>query len=324
MGDRVESSAVSHGPGGGCAAGSSPRVTPDELQELLSAFNEVTGKLHASHEALQQRVARLQAELSEANEQLHRSRRLAALGEMAAGIAHEIRNPLASIGLYARMLDEDLEGQEEPQATARKIRASVRGVERIVRDVLAFAREMRLQCEREEVGSLLEEALAGVPIPAGVEVRVEAGLVCDEGAIDCDRTLVVQAVSNLVRNALDAMESCERGGHVLVLSARRERVGGEDRAVLGVSDTGPGIPAEVVDRMFNPFFTTRAAGTGLGLAIVHRIVDAHGGSVRVRNRSEDGEGRRGACVELVLPIRGEEIHSSGVRVVTRAPEEQAA
>lgn len=302
------------------AEAAGPRVTPDELQELLSAFNEVTAKLHASHEALQQRVAKLQAELSEANEQLHRSRRLAALGEMAAGIAHEIRNPLASIGLYARLLDEDLEGQEEPQTTARKIRASVRGVERIVRDVLAFAREMRVQCEREEVGSLLDEALAGVPIPAGVEVRVERG----DDAIDCDRTLVVQAVSNLVRNAIDAMESCERGGHVLLLSARRERVGGEDRAVLGVSDTGPGIPAEVVDRMFNPFFTTRAAGTGLGLAIVHRIVDAHGGSVRVRNRSEDGEGRRGACVELVLPILGEEIHSSGVRVVTRAPKEQAA
>ncbi|MCA9573675.1 MAG: hypothetical protein KC656_37845, partial [Myxococcales bacterium] len=167
----------------------------------------------------------------------------------------------------------------------------------------------------------LDEALGGVPVPSGVAVVVEGG----QGVIECDRTLIVQAVSNLLRNAIDAMESCEPGGraHTLVLGARPERAGGESCVVLSVTDSGPGIPPEVVDRMFNPFFTTRAAGTGLGLAIVHRIVDAHGGSVRVRNLAAEGEGRRGACVELVLPARGEEAMTE-VRVATRAAKEQAA
>src|SRR5687767_8545993 len=95
-------------------------MTPAELAGLMSAFNEVTGRLQQTHETLQREVVRLRGELREANEQLERSRRLAALGEMAAGIAHEVRNPLGSIGLYARMLEQDLSDRPAERATAVK------------------------------------------------------------------------------------------------------------------------------------------------------------------------------------------------------------
>ncbi|MEM7754465.1 MAG: histidine kinase dimerization/phospho-acceptor domain-containing protein, partial [Planctomycetota bacterium] len=116
-------------------------LTPGDLGELMSAFNEVTTKLEASHETLRAEVSRLNGELAEANQRLDRSRRLAELGEMAAGIAHELRNPLASIGLYARMLEEDLPSQTPTGDNAGKIACAVRRMDAIVTDVLAFARE---------------------------------------------------------------------------------------------------------------------------------------------------------------------------------------
>lgn len=274
-------------------------VTPDELAELMGVFNEVTARLERTHVELRGEVARLKGELREANEQLQRSRRLAALGEMAAGIAHEVRNPLGSIQLYASMLREDLADRPEQRGVAEKIGGAVHRLNAVVGDVLAFAREMTPRLGWCEAGALFEGAMEGCAGELASRVRVvRAG----EGvALCCDAVLVVQALTNLVRNALEAMREAGTACPAVTLSAeRRERADEEGAAralvVLAVADTGPGIPPEVVDRMFNPFFTTRHTGTGLGLAIVHRIADAHGGWVEVKG----GEGS-GARVELVLP-----------------------
>lgn len=268
-------------------------MTPADLAELMTVFNEVTGRLQSSHELLNAEVERLRQELGEANDRLQRSRRLAALGEMAAGIAHEVRNPLASISLYARILEDDLSDRPEQREVASKIARAVRGAESIVQDVLSFAREITLRPEPAEASALFSLALesAGIERAQGVLVRRLDLAGCGVELV-CDRALVRQSLVNLIRNAIEAMAETA-GVHELTLDARVE---GRE-AVLIVADTGPGVPEGVVDRMFNPFFTTRASGTGLGLAIVHRIADAHAGAVGVRNR--DGGG---ALLELRLPI----------------------
>ena len=121
--------------------------TPGDLAELMASFTEVTSRLEETHAVLRGEVARLTSELQQANERLRRSERLAELGEMAAGIAHEIRNPLGSISLYSEILEQDLEGDEEGAQTARKIGSSVRRLDAIVRDVLDFARDLRVRPE---------------------------------------------------------------------------------------------------------------------------------------------------------------------------------
>lgn len=274
-------------------------LTPGDLAELLGAFNDVTGRLQGTHERLQREVEALKAELSAANEQLARSRRLAALGEMAAGIAHEVRNPLSSIGLYARLLEQDLADRPQLRATAARIGAAVHGLNAIVGDVLNFARELRVRPRWEAASQLLTQALdacAGDAPPGALVTRADHGRGADAY---CDAALAHTALINVVRNAYQAMAECRGAdGHRLVVDARVGHGAGGD-CVLSVADSGPGVDGDVIDRMFNPFFTTRAAGTGLGLAIVHRIMDAHGGRVSARN----GPGG-GAVFELSFPAPG--------------------
>jgi signal transduction histidine kinase len=190
------------------------------------------------------------------------------------------------------MLTEDLAELPAAHQTAVKIAGGVRRLDEIVTDVLSFARETRLNRERIAAEELLTQASECCGPWGDGAVSIDAGGV----ELFCDAGLLQQALTNLVRNARDAIESAEGGG-VVRLSARRFACDGRAMQSVSVCDDGPGIPAEVIDRMFNPFFTTRAAGTGLGLAIVHRIVDAHGGRVEVSNNAG-----RGATVELRFPV----------------------
>ncbi len=259
--------------------------TSDELLEVMRAYNQVTEQLRRSHDTLTNQVARLQRELASANEALQRSRRLAALGEMAAGIAHEIRNPLASMQLYAGMLIEDLEDRRPQQQISRQIAQAVRGLNAVVSDVLTFSRELRVERRRAPAWDAATRAVAAVrPLieQHGINIVVD----CGDVKLNADAELLHQALVNLCRNAAQAME----GGGTLRITAQAD----DEGVTLTVADTGSGIAAEQIDRIFNPFFTTRHTGTGLGLAIVHRIVDAHGGGIAVHN---DG----GAVFTLTLP-----------------------
>ncbi len=285
-------------------------LSPADLADLLASFNAAAARLQATHETLAAEVARLKGELSEAREQAARSKRLAALGEMAAGISHEVRNPLGSIRLYARMLEQDLADRPEQRRVAEKIALAVAGLDGVVSDVLSFAREVRVRSEAVEAEELLrgacDAARADSPAWRGVEVRISA-----RGQnVNCDAALMQQALVNLIRNGVEAMADSVpdalptgvRRPRVLRLEARATKAadaaGGPARPMhaLVVADTGPGLSAETIERMFNPFFTTRATGTGLGLAIVHRIVDAHGGRVAVSNAPGGG-----AVIEVLLP-----------------------
>jgi signal transduction histidine kinase len=288
----------------------------DDLRDLMHAFNQTTERLEETHTALRQEVARLKGELAEANDQLRRSRSLAALGEMAAGIAHEIRNPLGSIQLYVQMLGEDLADAPDQSRLCEKISRAVTGLDAIVRDVLLFARDMRVRCEQTTAGELIDASLHGAEaLLASAELEVSIDVADNgSGTLHADRGLLTQALGNVMRNAVEAMTEAESSPRRLAISAEKKRIRCPDgrraqRVVIAVEDTGPGIPEEVVQRMFNPFFTTRKTGTGLGLAIVHRIVDAHDGHISVSNVPSGG-----ARVELCLPVRSER--------APRAPTEQ--
>ncbi len=260
----------------------------EDLAEILQAYSSVTERLQRSHDQLGHEVVRLREELASTNTQLQRSKRLAALGEMAAGIAHEVRNPLAAISLYAQMLQEDIPAQTEPWETAGKIESAVRGLEAVVTDVLTFSQELNPVQSHCRVIELFERAI-DLQRPA----ILNASIVVDDQALDpelmieADPELIHRAMTNVIRNAIDAMAP---DGGTLTLGAAVE----SGQIVLTIADTGPGIESSQIDRIFNPFFTTRSTGTGLGLAIVHRIIDVHGGSIAVHNKD-------GAVFVLCLP-----------------------
>ena len=284
---------------------SAMKTNPADFAEFIQSFSEATARLQETHRALQSQVERLQAELAEANERLRRSRSLAALGEMAAGIAHEIRNPLGAISLNAELLKEDVADRPEAASSVDKIRRAAERLDRIVGDVLSFARDTRVQARPTSAREIL--ALALDDCEALLEKEAVTARVDIEGecALAADTALVAQAVSNLVRNAVEAMRGAPE--REIALSAREAKLRTADGSrrgfvVLSVEDTGPGIPAEARERIFNPFFTTREEGTGLGLAIVHRIVDAHGGMTACGESTREVGGRRGARLELSLPL----------------------
>jgi signal transduction histidine kinase len=278
------------------------RLTPADLRELMQSVTDVTQRLQVTHVALHEQVARLQRELADANAALRRSQALAALGEMAAGIAHEVRNPLGSIQLYVRMLIDDLAERPQQVAICHKIENAVVSLDAIVRDVLSFAREARVQPERTTSTRLLARALESCAsmINRGICVMLEQAPAHN---LHADVGLMTQALGNVIRNAIEALLEAGTSSPQLRVWAVRRRMRCPDGhsapgIALCVQDNGPGIPGEVRDRIFNPFFTTRSAGTGLGLAIVHRIVDAHGGHIVINSVQPTG-----TRVELCLPSR---------------------
>jgi len=275
-------------------------LTADDLADLMAGFNEVSARLQATHETLRAEVKRLNLELRDANQELQRSKRLAALGEMAAGISHEVRNPLGSIKLYARMLEQDLAELPEQREIATKIGSAVGRLNEVVGDVLTFSKELRARPQALDAGDVLERAAESCRELLDAEPVYRVGLGVPLAG---DAGLLEQALVNVVRNAAESMLEARDTTRGLELHAesRRDDEEGRTATVLSVRDLGVGVDPAVVERMFNPFFTTRETGTGLGLAIVHRIIDAHRGRVRVRRNSELSPGTPGTTVELWIP-----------------------
>ncbi len=230
-------------------------------------------------------LRRSYAELARTQEELVKRERLAALGELSAVVAHEVRNPLGvifnSLGSLRRILKPsgdaamllDIVGEEADR------------LNRIVGDLLDFARPHEPSLQPEPLGDIVRDvvdAAGSDPAATGVEVRTD---VADElPLVRADARMIRQALLNLVINGLQAMP---KGGS-LELTVKPVRRGNQTMVQLDVSDSGPGIPAEFAERIFQPFFTTKASGTGLGLAVVKRIIDAHRGELSVQNRPGGG------------------------------------
>ena len=257
----------------------------EELGRIILAYSEVTEKLQQSHEQLRKTVESLRQQLSEKNRQLERRNRLAALGEMAAGLAHEIRNPLGGIQLYASMLADDLADREAPLRTVHKISAGVRRLDGLVGQVLQFAREVAANPQPMDLAQIISQAAEYARKTfddRNVDCRIEGPA---SMAVVADPLLMGQVVLNLLLNAAQAIE---RGGTVFVQFGPPPAEEEARQFRLVVRDTGPGIPPGVLERIFNPFFTTKDTGTGLGLSIVHRIIEAHDGAITVSNQEGGG------------------------------------
>jgi signal transduction histidine kinase len=204
---------------------------------------------------------------------------------MAAGMAHEIRNPLGGIQLYASMLTKDLVDCPASLQWAQKISGGVKHLESLVSSVLQFTREIAPHIAPAElsqlVGTTVELAEAQAQA-AGVAVKVDGAAPL---SVRVDGNLLSQALLNLLLNAIQATPS---GGSVSVRFCAAPAAKSRRQFCLAVRDGGPGIDPRILERIFNPFFTTKETGTGLGLSIVHRIVDAHEGTITASNLAGGG------------------------------------
>jgi PAS domain S-box-containing protein len=219
--------------------------------------------------------------------------RLAALGELSAGMAHEIRNPLGGIQLMAGLLKRKLPDRQDLSSLVQDIITEVRVLERIVAEFLDFARPPRIDRKPARITEVAEQALA---LCGRLMEEARANIqrnyrVPDTKSFAFDAEQVKRVMLNLLRNAAQAMEP---GGVLTLTIGEQEYVGAEasdgpgTQLVVEVSNTGSYIPPEHIDKIFNPFFSTKETGTGIGLAIVHKIVENHGGTIGVESNTESG------------------------------------
>lgn len=236
------------------------------------------------------RYRRLAEDLGKAQDQVRRSERLAALGQLSAGLAHELRNPLGVIRASSELLGKHIPADNKVALEmASLIAGEVDRTNALVTRFLEFARPSPLQTSVGDLRAVIERAVEEVRhnLPGGL--RLETDFSADLGRFSFDAPLLERVFVNLLRNGADAMPD---GGTLRVATRRRD-----DRAEVEVTDTGQGIAPEHRESIFNPFFTTKRNGVGLGLAIVSKIVDDHGGRITVE--STPG---RGTSFKVSLPL----------------------
>ena len=265
-----------HGTRGACSTRMTEGTTEagtahlKNFEDLVSKFQITSQSLERSYRGLQSRVRELSAELEVEKEQRIRLERLAAMGEMAMELAHEIRNPLGSIELYASMLDGDY---------ADQIVRGVRLLNHSVTNILQFGQPIYPRVEELSVSELVEGVRSFVA-PLAREKAVHIEVLTESGSTGLgDRELLHRALLNLVLNALREVPT---GGSIQLKGRTEDGV-----ICLVVEDNGPGIPPEVLPGIFDPIHSTARNGSGMGLSIVKRIVESHDGTIRVQS-SEAG------------------------------------
>lgn len=290
----------------------SSAIVSSAVTLLRSRDGEALGVVEAIQELTDLR--RMEAELS-------RLKTLAAMGEMVAGIAHEVRNPLAAIGGFAALLERDLAADEKKRALAGKIMQGVESLNATVTSLLDYTRQIEPQLQRVEIRSFLQQAIDAFLAEEGsadwrIDIRLEP-TECggNEPVSYVDVRLMRQVMINLLRNAVEAMAghgkvvvhyeclsraAASRYSEQVILSAD------ERLLLISVTDTGPGIPAEIRERLFFPLATTKPQGTGLGLAMASKFVQSHGGDICAEANSPSG-----AVFRILLPLRRYSADSAG-------------
>ena len=249
---------------------------------------------------LAERLAETNRRLEQAQAEARRSERLAALGQLSAGLAHEIRNPLGVIKGSAEMLTQKLQASDElARELAGYISTEVKRLSALVTEFLDFARPLHAEPHPANLIALLDRVLQ---IVAGrfpsKPVRVERHYASGLPPVPLDESLCEQAFLNLVQNAYEAMQDKDKDhGGTLRVEVQPTTQNDREGVELRLTDTGPGVPDELREEIFNPFVTTKKTGVGLGLSIVSKIVDGHHGSIHVENAPGSG-----AVFTLFFPL----------------------
>jgi signal transduction histidine kinase len=276
---------------------------------LVNRFVVESRRLTQQYQETAETLAETNRRLEQAQAEARRSERLAALGQLSAGLAHEIRNPLGVIKGSAEMLTQKL-ADSNPLATelAGYISTETNRLSALVTRFLDFARPLHADLAPSDISAVLDRALNDVAqFWKGAPVKVEKEYQSSLPQVALDEALCEQAFVNIIQNAYDAMTA--EGGGVLRVQVNAARRSTRDRdSVDGVevriADSGPGIPPDLREQIFNPFVTTKKSGVGLGLSIVSKIIDGHHGSIRIEDSfgsSGDGNKNRGACFVMFFP-----------------------
>jgi two-component system, NtrC family, sensor histidine kinase HydH len=266
-----------------CAAGILTGFGAERLQKQQKALQQTTARLTEVYQELQNNF-----------ESMKRAERLYAIGQLSAGLAHEIRNPLASIAGAAGILRRNPDAREKRAECLAIIDKECIRLNRLLTNFLEFARPRAPHYQTVDAGAILtsvtdlaQHALGGKPIVLRREVAPHLPM------LQCDPEQLKQVLLNLVINAVQA--TGEQG--VITLSGAVQN----DKVLIQVKDEGCGIGAENLDKIFDPFFTTKVTGTGLGLSVVHQIIEQHGGLLTVQNNPD-----KGATFSILIPARPEE------------------
>ena len=276
---------------------------------LVNRFVVESRRLTQQYQETAETLAETNRRLEQAQAEARRSERLAALGQLSAGLAHEIRNPLGVIKGSAEMLTQKL-ADSNPLATelAGYISTETNRLSALVTRFLDFARPLHADLAPSDISAVLDRALNDVAqFWKGAPVKVEKEYQASLPQVALDEALCEQAFVNIIQNAYDAMTA--EGGGVLRVQVKtaprsfRDR-GNIDGVEVRIADSGPGIAPDLREQIFNPFVTTKKSGVGLGLSIVSKIIDGHHGSIRIEDSSGssgDGNKNRGACFVIFFP-----------------------
>jgi len=261
-----------------------PAPFGDEDLEVLQLVTHQIGTALENarlYERLRERAALTESELRETQGRLLRAERMAALGQLSQGVAHEVRNPVMSIGGFARRLQKSLAPDDPANKYVEVILEEAARLEKMVSDVDQYTRMPEPVLQEWNLADLVDAAVRlWEEDVARDDVRIEIALPPDNPTVVVDRDLMIRALFHLMRNASDATP----GGGTVSISADWEG----ERLALSVRDTGSGIAAEDLPRIFDPFFTSKTRGSGLGLTTVNRIVSDHGGEVKVTSLHGQG------------------------------------
>jgi signal transduction histidine kinase len=271
------------------------------IRMVVNRFATENRRQTLRYQTLAEELAETNRRLELAQAEARRSERLAALGQLSAGLAHEIRNPLGIIKGSAEMLTERTKSAEPLTAElAGYISTEVNRLSALVTRFLDFARPLRLELRPQSLPAVIDLAIKAVTANwSGPSIRVERHFEENLPAVPLDENFAEQGFINLTQNAFEAMS--EAGGGTLRITAARAVRNGREGVEVRFADSGPGIPRELREQIFNPFVTTKKTGVGLGLSIVSKIVDEHHGSIRLATDTS------GACFVLFFPASAQSI-----------------
>ncbi len=268
---------------------------PEEIERIAQAINRLGTTLKENIDREKQ-----------IEDRLRHAERLAALGRLVAGVAHEVRNPLATIRLRVQMAQREARNPRVDESCAVALE-EIKRLNGMVDRLLNFSRPIRFQPELTNLKQLTEQRLNRFTESAsGKGIHIITNFPEDGTLLPIDQSKMSQVFDNVIQNAIEAM--AESGGTLRVsVTSQMKSVSGSDKVRVEFRDTGNGISSSMISRIFDPFFTTKASGTGLGLSICHEFVRAHGGEIQVESAEGDG-----TSVRIILPVHDNILENVGM------------